>query len=65
MKFTLWSVWHVLYILSPLVLFLVIYFCTRKANEKIKRIVGIVMGVLSLIVIIARNVDIYAREGME
>lgn len=64
MKFTLWSVWHILYILSPFVLFSVIYFCTRKASEKTKRIVGIVMGALSLVVIIARNVDIYVREGM-
>ncbi len=64
MKFTLWSVWHILYILSPFVLFSVIYLCTRKASEKTKRIVGIVMGALSLVVIIARNVDIYVREGM-
>lgn len=65
MVFKLWSVWHFLYLVSPFILFLGIYFLVRKRSEKVKYIVGAVMGALSIAIIITRNVDIYIRNGWD
>lgn len=63
MKFELWSFWHILYMLSPIILFGAIYLLVGKRPEKTKHTVGIILGTLSILVIIVRNVDIYARSG--
>lgn len=65
MKFELWSVWHFLYILSPFILFGVIYFLVNKRSEKAKNYVGMVLGVISVLILIVRNVDIYLRSGWD
>ena len=63
MNFELWSVWHILYILSPFAIFCGIYFLVHKQPEQIKNRVGLVLGILSVLVIIIRNIDIYVRSG--
>ncbi len=63
MKFELWSIWHILYMLSPVILFGAIYLLVGKRSEKTKNTVGIILGILSLLVIVVRNVDIYVRSG--
>lgn len=63
MKFEMWSIIHILYILSPFILFGLIYLCMRKANDKLKYFVGFIIGTISLFIIIIRNVDIYLRSG--
>lgn len=64
MKFELWSIWHILYILSPFCIFLLLYYLLKDKNEKIKSIIGITLGSLSLFIIIIRNIDIYMRSGI-
>jgi len=63
MKFEMWSLIHILYIISPFILFTIIYFSTKKASEKTKRIVGIVVGAISIFIIVIRNLDIFIRSG--
>jgi len=63
MKFEMWSLIHILYLLSPFILFAIIFFAIRKAGDKTKYVVGIVIGVISILIIIARNVDIFIRSG--
>ena len=53
------------YILSPFVIFAMIYFLTRKLSEKAKYIIGIIVGSLSILIIVLRNVDIYIRSGWD
>lgn len=65
MKFEMWSFGHILYILSPFIVMLILYFSLRKASEKAKYIVGVVIGVLSLGVLIMRNVNIYLSNGFD
>lgn len=64
MKFELWSIWHILYIISPFCIFLIIYYLIKDKSEKTKNIFGIVLGCLSLFIIIIRNIDIYIRSGI-
>ena len=63
MKFEMWSLMHILYILSPFILFTLIYFCVRKASNKTKRIVGVILGAISILIIVVRNIDILIRSG--
>ena len=65
MTFELWSIQHILYMLSPALIFASIYYGVRKASDKTKYIVGAVLGALSVLILIVRNVDIFARVGWD
>ena len=63
MKFEMWSIIHFLYILSPFIMFAVLMFSLKKVSEKTKYIVGIIIGAISILIIIVRNIDIFIRSG--
>lgn len=63
MKFEMWSIWHVLYILSPFIIFSVLYLALRRCTYKTKSAVGYILGTISLLILIVRNIDIFARSG--
>ena len=65
MVFKLWSIWHFLYIISPMILFLLIYVLVKKRSEKTKYIVGAALGTLSVLILVIRNVDIFIRSGWD
>ena len=65
MVFKLWSIWHILYILSPAILFAGLYLLVRKTTDKTKHTVGIVLGALSIFSLVLRNVDIFVRNGWD
>lgn len=63
MKFEMWSIWHFLYLLSPFVIFFALYFLLRNKSDKVKNIVGYVLGGISVSILIIRNIDIFVRSG--
>lgn len=63
MAFKLWSPWHFLYILSPILIIIGLYFLLRKRSEKTRYIVGVVIGSLSLAVLLMRNITVMIRGG--
>ena len=65
MSFKLWSFGHFLYMLSPFIIFLVIYFLVKNKTQKVKNIIGYVLGGLSIFILIIRNVDIFIRSGWD
>lgn len=65
MNFELWSIWHFLYMLSPAVLLVTLFFLIKNRTEKTKHLVGTILGVLSVLILIVRNVDIYVRSGWD
>lgn len=65
MVFELWSIVHFLYMLSPFILFLLAYLPVRNAASRVKDSVAVLLGVLSLLVLVVRNVDIYMRSGID
>lgn len=65
MKFELWSIWHILYIISPFILFGIIYFLVNKRSDKTKNIVGFILGTISVLILVVRNVDIFLRSGWD
>lgn len=65
MKFELWSIWHVLYMLSPFLIYGILYFIIKNRSNKTKNIIGIFLGVISILILIIRNIDIYLRSGWD
>ena len=65
MNFELWSVWHILYIVSSFILFGVLYFSVRNKSDKTKYLIGVILGVISIMILVVRNVDIYIRSGWD
>lgn len=65
MKFEMWSIWHFLYMCSPFLIFFVLYYFIRKRSMRVKYIVGCVLGSLSVLSLLVRNVDIFVRTGWD
>ncbi len=65
MIFEMWSVWHFLYMLSPFVIFPILYFAVKNASDKVKNTTALILGIISLSILIIRNIDIYATCGMD
>lgn len=65
MQFEMWSIWHYIYILSPFIVLGLLYFLLKNKSDKTKYIVGVVIGVISLIIILGRNIDILVRNGFD
>ena len=64
-QFQMWSAWHFVYIAAPIVITLILYFALRKTKYIVRYSVGVVIGILSLAVLIMRNVDIYKSNGFD
>jgi len=65
MQFYMWSWMHILYMISPFILFVLIYLNVKNKSEKVKYIVGFILGIMSILILVVRNVDIYTRSGWD
>ena len=66
MDFELWSVWHFIYLFSPFVIFALLRFIFIKiGSERATNTASLIIGILSLLILITRNVDIYVRSGWD
>ena len=65
MKFEMWSFWHILYMISPFIIFASIYYFIRNKSKKEKENLGIILGVISILILVARNIDIFIRSGWD
>ena len=65
MKFEMWSFFHYLYIISPLLIFIIIYVLSKKWSDKTKYLIGVILGSISIFILIIRNLDIYFRNGWD
>lgn len=65
MTFELWSVWHIVYMLSPFVIFALIYAGMRDRTDREKYRVGCVLGGISVLILVMRNVNIFIETGWD
>lgn len=63
MKFEMWSFWHYLLMLSPALIMTVLYLILRKRSDRVRYIVGVIIGVISLGILLARNISIFINDG--
>lgn len=65
MKFEMWSFLHILYMASPFIIFPLIFLLIKNKSDKTKNIVGYILGGISILILVVRNVDIYLRSGFD
>ena len=65
MQFEMWSIWHILYIISPFIIFPLIYRYIRNRTYKAINTVGYILGSISILILIVRNADIFIRSGWD
>lgn len=65
MTFEMWSFWHILLMLAPIIAILILYFALRNKSYKTRYIVGVVIGCISLLILIIRNIDIAVTNGFD
>ena len=65
MKFEMWSFWHILYMISPFIIFAGIYYFIRNKSKKEKENLGMILGVISVLILVVRNIDIFIRSGWD
>ena len=65
MQFEMWSIGHFVYLLSPFIIFFLIYLLIKNRCEKSKKICGYILGIISILILIVRNVDIFTRSGWD
>ncbi len=51
--------------LAPILIMLALYFALRKASYKTRYIVGVVIGVVSLGILLMRNINIFLTVGFD
>ena len=65
MTFTMWSFWHFVFMLSPIVLTYVLHKLTKNLTQEQKREVGINLSIVAIGILLARNVEIFIRSGYQ
>ena len=54
MRFTMWSWFHIIYLISPFIFFLILFLLTKNKSTKQKRLIGIVLSIVA-VVLLLRN----------
>ena len=63
MGFEMWGWMHIVFIISPFLLTTILVLTTYKAQYKTKRIVGIILAVIMILLLLARNIEIMVKNG--
>ena len=61
MTFTMWSIGHYLYMLSPFVLLLVLVYFTKNNTIETNRTIGIILSSIAILVLVLRNIEIWVQ----
>jgi len=55
MTFTMWSVEHYLFILSPFVIAVILMILTKKNNYDENRKLGVILSLVAILILVLRN----------
>lgn len=62
MTFTMWSIGHILFMLSPIIFTYLLHISTKNLDQEKKRKVGIYLSILAILILLARNIEIFIRK---
>lgn len=65
MQFEMWSIWHILYIISPFIIIALMLLLLKGKSDKAKYLTGVVIGSISILILLVRNIDIFLRSGWD
>lgn len=59
MTFTMWSIGHYLYLLSPFILLIILTYFTKNVSLDFNRKIGIGLSLLAILILLLRNIEIW------
>lgn len=65
MTFTLWSPLHYFMMIGPFVITFIMNFILKNKNYQTKRMVGIYLSILAILLLFARNIEIFVLSGFK
>lgn len=65
MTFTMWSLGHYLFILSPIVFTIILHYSAKHLDHDKKRKLGIVLSWVAIHVLFLRNIEIWINSGYQ
>ncbi len=63
MTFQMWSWFHYLFIASPFIFAVILFFVFKKKTYEEKRKIGVILSIIAIIILILRNIEIYVKSG--
>lgn len=64
MTFEMWSSFHYLFLASPFIFTLILYFLTRRLPKGVNRFIGLVLAIICIALLALRNYEIFQNRGM-
>jgi len=63
MTFRMWSLFHIIFILSPFIFAAIMYYVTNKYNYQKNRKIGIILSIICIVILLLRNIEIFIKSG--
>lgn len=63
MKFEMWSVLHIIFIISPIIFTGILYLFTKNTNKEKLYKIGFYLSLFAVLLLIARNIEIFIVDG--
>ncbi len=63
MTFTMWGWLHIVFILSPIIFFVILHFIAKGKTYKQKQTIGIIVAIIAVILLLLRNIEIFITNG--
>ena len=63
MTFQMWSWFHYLFIASPFIFAILLFFVFIKKTYEEKRKIGVILSIIAIIILVLRNIEIYVKSG--
>jgi len=63
MTFQMWNWFHWLFIASPFILTIILFFLTKNQSFEQKRIIGLWLSIIAVFILFLRNAEIFVKNG--
>lgn len=63
MTFTMWSLGHYLFLITPFVGIILLYQLTKSYDQKKNRRIGLILSIVAVMILILRNIEIFVYSG--
>lgn len=62
MTFEMWSIFHIIFMISPFVLAILLYVFTKNKSFEKNRKIGIILSIICIVILVLRNLEILMRD---
>lgn len=62
MTFKMWSLFHIIFMLSPFIFAAAMFYFTRKYSYEKNRKIGLILSIICIVILLLRNFEIFFRD---